>query len=293
MGLARDLYIHCVEKDPGYAPAWARLGRCYRFMEKFQPENGDVHRSTVAAIERAFTLNPDLALAHSAYTPIQCDMGQAESAMVRLLRRATSHDNNPDLFCALVHACRYCGQLDASLAAHRKALELDPNVHTSVAHTFFAMAEFEKSLYWYGTGVGLYLDATALASLGREQEASTLLWTRKDKFGLMPRQMNSLDALPARRSRQSRRSIAGNRSRCYSRSGSAILSGASGINTRCHRLGLRFSAAICRRRLLEHRKSDTRSLARTIARHRQIRADIRTRKRARGTINDSVPRRRR
>src|SRR3989475_10905954 len=33
--LARDLYQRCVEEDPQYAPAWARLGRCFRMLAKW------------------------------------------------------------------------------------------------------------------------------------------------------------------------------------------------------------------------------------------------------------------
>jgi DNA-binding winged helix-turn-helix (wHTH) protein len=194
MALARDLYIACVEKDPDFAPAWARLGRCYRFLEKFGTEQPRDNHAAQAAFERAFALNPDLVLAHHLYTAIQADMGQAEDAMVRLLKRLSSHQNAPELFAALVHACRYCGQPEASLAAHRKALELDPNARTSVAHTYFALGDFERTLFWYGTSAGLYLDALALASMGREQEARALLWTRKDKFGMMPGPMHSLHA---------------------------------------------------------------------------------------------------
>ena len=93
-----------------------------------------------------------------------------------------------------MQACRYCGQLDASLEAHRIAIALDPNARTSVAHTYFAMADYEKAIYWYGRGFGLYMDVLALASMGREQEASAMLWTRKVNFAAMPSQMNSLDA---------------------------------------------------------------------------------------------------
>ena len=28
--VARDLYLQCLQADPHYAPAWARLGRVYR-----------------------------------------------------------------------------------------------------------------------------------------------------------------------------------------------------------------------------------------------------------------------
>jgi tetratricopeptide (TPR) repeat protein len=194
IALARDLYIACVEKDANYAPAWARLGRCYRFLDKFGTETCRDGSSAVSAIEKAFALNPDLPIAHRVYTSIQADTGQAESAMIRLLQRAATHDNDPELFSAMVQACRYCGQLNASIAAHRRALKLDPNALTSVAHTFFAKSDFGKALYWYGADAGFYLDALALACMGRDQEASALLWTRQDRFGLMPGPMNSLDA---------------------------------------------------------------------------------------------------
>jgi DNA-binding winged helix-turn-helix (wHTH) protein len=195
IGLARDLYTECIRQDPGYAPAWARLGRCCRLLQKIQPRCSMDGAAALQAVERAFALNPDLGIAHNVCTPIQTDAGQAEAAMVRLLRRAASHDSDPELFCGLVQACRYCGQLEASHAAHRRAMELDSNMPTSVAHTYFALADYEQALYWYGTGrPGLYMDAVALATMGRDQEASALLWTRRDMFHTMPAAMNALDA---------------------------------------------------------------------------------------------------
>ncbi|HUH61482.1 MAG TPA: winged helix-turn-helix domain-containing protein [Terracidiphilus sp.] len=192
MALARDLYIACLEKDSSFAPAWARLGRCYRILEKFGGSNAV--QSSQSAFQRAFALNPDLVLAHSLYTPIQADLGDALPATIRLLHSLESHPNSPELYAALVHACRYCGLLDASLAAHRRAIELDPNVRTSVAHTYFALLDFERALFWYGTREGLYLDALALACSGRKQEAASLLWTRRDRFASMPSAMRSLEA---------------------------------------------------------------------------------------------------
>src|SRR5436190_16692070 len=35
-GAARDLYLRCVEADPCYAPAWARLGRLHHVMAKYR-----------------------------------------------------------------------------------------------------------------------------------------------------------------------------------------------------------------------------------------------------------------
>jgi DNA-binding winged helix-turn-helix (wHTH) protein/tetratricopeptide (TPR) repeat protein len=192
--LARDLYVACVERDPKFAPAWARLGRCYRWFEKFGPAPPAGTPSAKEAFECAFALNPDLVLAHNLYAPVESDAGQAESAMVRLLRRLRSHRSSAELYSGLVHAARYCGQLDASLAAHRRAVELDSRIRTSVAHTYFALGDYDRALFWYGTREGVYLDVLILASSGREREAAALLSTRKDRFGMMPEAMNSLEA---------------------------------------------------------------------------------------------------
>lgn len=193
MSLARDLYVACVERDSSFAPAWARLGRCHRFLEKFGGM-GQGTRSSQAAFERAFALSPDLVLAHSLYTPVQADLGEALGATTRLLRALEAHPNSAELYAALVHSCRYCGLLNESLAAHHRALQLDPHMRTSVAHTYFALLDFDRALFWYGAREGLYLDALALATAGREQEAAALLWSRRERFATMPAPMGSLAA---------------------------------------------------------------------------------------------------
>jgi hypothetical protein len=93
-----------------------------------------------------------------------------------------------------VQACRYCGLQAESLEAHRRARELDPRIKTSVAHTYFAMGHYDEALYWYGAGKGIYLDALALASMGREQEALGLMRMRRKIFSALPAQMHSLEA---------------------------------------------------------------------------------------------------
>src|SRR6185295_7454559 len=41
---ARDLYLRCLEYDPRFAPAWARLGRCYRLLGKYgDPSQAEVN----------------------------------------------------------------------------------------------------------------------------------------------------------------------------------------------------------------------------------------------------------
>jgi tetratricopeptide (TPR) repeat protein len=178
ISMARDLYRQSLEADPDYAPAWARLGRCYRFLEKFDPDESNTSELTQWAFRRAFALNPDLPMAHNHYTQIEADSGQAQRAMIRLLGQARKYPNDPELFSGLVQATRYCGLLDESLRAHQHARKLDPHAVTSVAHTYFLMGDYQRTLDWYPRGSRFYLDAAALAAAGRETEAAGLLANR-------------------------------------------------------------------------------------------------------------------
>jgi len=151
--VARDLLRECVRSDPTYAPAWARLGRVYRLLGKFSPllPSGDPTRAqkylsdAESALNRALALNPTLALADSYYAQLELDLGQAEAAMVRLLRRASIRTTHADLFAALVSTCRYCGLLEASFAANDRARRLDPTIRTSVTHTYFMAGDYLRA----------------------------------------------------------------------------------------------------------------------------------------------------
>ena len=183
MKQARGLYLRSLDDDPDYAPAWAQLARTKRFIEKFG-EAVDQHFPLADdAFQRAFALNPDLAIAHNLYTPVQCDQGQAATAMRRLLTRACFRRNDPDLFAGLVQACRYCGELESSIAAHWRAQSLDQNIVTSVAHTYFLLGDYEKALACYGTKVGFYLDCAALVALGDREQALVRLRNREESGG--------------------------------------------------------------------------------------------------------------
>jgi eukaryotic-like serine/threonine-protein kinase len=191
MNLARSLYLQCLEEDPQYAPAWARLGRVLRFLDKFA-ENADLgFERANEAFAKAFALNPDLTIAHNLYTLIECDQGHAQQAMLRLLHRSRSRRNDPDLFAGLVQACRYCDQLDASLAAHFRSRHLDPHAITSVAHTYFLLGEYQKSLDCYDAKAGFYLDCAALACLGETGTALAKLRDR-EKTGAIPGPLRAL-----------------------------------------------------------------------------------------------------
>ncbi len=173
---ARDLYLRCVDRDPQFAPAWARLGRCYRLLAKFgDPALADATlASGERALRRALEINPDLSLAHNLYAQVEVEAGRAREAMARLLERVRGAGTEPELFAGLVHACRYCGLLDASVAAFERARRLDPGVVTSVPQTFLQQGDYERAI---ATDVGdpPVAKAMALVVLGHRDEGVPLL----------------------------------------------------------------------------------------------------------------------
>ncbi len=172
--LAVDLYKQCVALDPQYAPAWARLGRVYRLLAKYKDEGQDANLANAKnAFDRALALNPELPLAHHLVAQMEVDSGRGMEAMVRLLQQAAVAVD-PELFAGLCHACRYCGLLDASIAAHEHASRLDPNVVTSVVNTHFHRRDYERVLACHDKAAP-YLEGVALAELGRVEEGVALL----------------------------------------------------------------------------------------------------------------------
>ena len=186
MSVARDLYLRCVEEDPQYAPAWARLGRCHRLIAKWSGEPEEDLVRAKNALERALQLSPDLPVAHHLYAQLEADFGRAQEAMVRLLGRAGVGSNDPELFAGLTHVCRYCGLLEASRAAHEQARRLDPQIRTSVAHTHFMLGDYRNVLNTSSGGDSLYIHPLALSQLGRERESVELLRERLQEELALP-----------------------------------------------------------------------------------------------------------
>jgi DNA-binding winged helix-turn-helix (wHTH) protein len=181
MLLARDLYWTCLAENPTFAPAWAWLGRCCWFLDKFSAGTSAGPELAEAAFQRAFVLDSDLASAHQFYTLLQVDMGRADEAMTRLFRRLQDHPKEPESFSSLVQVLRFRGLLGESVSAHKRAVELDPAMATSVAHTYFLAGKYETAIEAYSGRAAYYLDAAAWAVLGDRRRASVLLRERLRK----------------------------------------------------------------------------------------------------------------
>lgn len=166
LNAARDLYLRCVEADPCYAPAWAQLGRCYRLIGKGLEHGRENFALAESAFQRALELNADLPIAHSQYAFLEAELGSATDAVARLLRCAQTGSASPELYVALVLCCRFCGLLEASLAAHERARKLDPLIATSVSHTYYQLGDYDDALRNVAVGAWGIVGMT-LGTMGR------------------------------------------------------------------------------------------------------------------------------
>jgi TolB-like protein len=175
--LARDLYRKCLDLDPGYAPAWARLGRIYRAISIYS-DAVENYALAQDAFRRALELNPDLSIAHNLYTYLEVELGRGQDAMLRLLERARYRMHDPELFAGLVQACRYCGLLDESILAYECARRIDPSIRTSVAHAYLMRGDYPRA-------IDTDLDDPPMTSVmaldlaGRKDEALAILRARE------------------------------------------------------------------------------------------------------------------
>ena len=185
--LARDLYLKAVDADPSYAPAWARLGRVLRNIGKYgrDTETRANYQRGEEAFQRAFALNPDLALAHNLYTYIEVETGRALNAVQRLLGRLRSRTNDPDLYAGLVQACRYVGLLEASVAAYHRATRIDPAIVTSVAHSYFMLGQYQRATE-VDSDRPPYISVISFIALQQYDEAKAIAEASKAHAGAHP-----------------------------------------------------------------------------------------------------------
>ncbi len=167
-------------EDPDYAPAWAWLGRCCWFFEKFTDSPAANSDLTHSVFQRAFALDPDLAAAHQFYTHTWCRWIWARRSRTSrpcwtAVVAQESHPDEPESLAGLVQAFRFRGLLKRSIEMHRRAAEVDPTVVTSVAHTLFLAGEYGDAIQAYGGRAAYYLDAASWAALGDLERAATLL----------------------------------------------------------------------------------------------------------------------
>ena len=142
--LAHSFFEQCLGLDPLFAPAWAERGRLERLIGKY--EDPAQYAAAESTLLHALGLDPDNGAAQYYYAQLEIDVGRLRDALARLLERVRQRRAEPHVYAALVHACRYAGLLEESVAAHHQARRLDPTVSTSVHHTYYMQGDFARAL---------------------------------------------------------------------------------------------------------------------------------------------------
>jgi adenylate cyclase len=208
LSVARGLYRACLELDPAFSPAWARLARCYHLESKYGSvvNRAENERLAGEALERALILNPQLALAHRQQALLDVERGRAEEAVERLLDMVSKRPADPEGWAGLVTALRFLGLLTESIAAHKRARTLDPHVPTSAFHSYYSIGDFDSMLAAttnspYEVALGLKLSgrmAEALAEIRKEVLPAQGLareWSRALHADLVDDSDSMLDAV--------------------------------------------------------------------------------------------------
>jgi tetratricopeptide (TPR) repeat protein len=180
---ARALFDRCVALDPTFAPAWAELGRLDRVIGKYEDQALQVRAE--AALQRALELDSDNGAAHHYYAQLEIDLGRVEAALTRLLERVRQRRAEPQVYAALVQACRYAGLLAESVAAHRQAGRLDPTVSTSVLHTYYMQRDYDRALE-EGPRSSDPFEARVLGAMGRDADAIKAARREEDRYTALP-----------------------------------------------------------------------------------------------------------
>jgi TolB-like protein/Tfp pilus assembly protein PilF len=125
--MAAKYYERATQLDPSYALAWVGLSRARNWQANIglmPAEEG--HRLAREAVERALTLNPNLASAHAQMGRIELvvfDWARADASYQRAI--ALEPENSENVALAASSAAML-GRFDEALELNRQAVDLDP-----------------------------------------------------------------------------------------------------------------------------------------------------------------------
>lgn len=139
---ASEMFTRAIEKDQGYALAYAGLADCYSFLFiYFEKKQENIVRS-MAASKRAIELDPELAEAHAARglaVSLSMHYDEAEMEFDKAIKL------NPKLYEAYYFYARTCkqrGKIEESVLLFEKACEVRPEDYQAAHFLASAYKEF-------------------------------------------------------------------------------------------------------------------------------------------------------
>src|SRR6266480_1232864 len=148
-----EYFQRAVQRDPGYAPAWAGLSDAYTHMGQFLllPPRVAVFKAKAAA-ERAIQLDETLSEARVSLASALLLQWSWSAGEKELQRAITLNPNNAQAHQWYGWLLSGRGQFDAAIREMRRALELDPlspNKQNSLAATFHRAGRYDEALQYF------------------------------------------------------------------------------------------------------------------------------------------------
>lgn len=174
-------FQQAIEKEPAYAPPYARMARAYGLLGNFssiRPEEAYPKEKEAALkaleiddglaeartalgwaklfydrdwngareeFERAVELSPNLAIAHQGYAVYFVSMGQFDRAQAEILEAQRLDPVNLNIKCDVGWFLFFARRTDESIVRLKEVLAMDPNY--SIAHVFLAQAYQQKGMF--------------------------------------------------------------------------------------------------------------------------------------------------
>lgn len=148
-----EYFQRAVQKDPGYAPAWAGLSDAYDHLGRFGflPPRVALSKAKAAAL-RAIQLDETLSEAHVSLAMVLLHEWSWSVGENELQRAIALNPNNAEAHQRYGYALSYRGQFDAAIGAMQRALERDPlspNKQNSLAATFYRAGRYDEALQYF------------------------------------------------------------------------------------------------------------------------------------------------
>jgi tetratricopeptide (TPR) repeat protein len=148
--IAAKYYERATQLDPSYALAWVGLSRA----RNWEANLGNIpaaegHRLAREAVERALTLNPNLAAAHAQMGRIKQQVDFDCAGAHASFERAVALDpGNPEVVRTAANAAAMLGRFDEAPQLNHRAVDLDPLNADSwelLAETEFFMGQLDQA----------------------------------------------------------------------------------------------------------------------------------------------------
>ena len=156
-----------VQLDPKYAPAWAEVGQRYYYDATYSNGGEKMFQQSIASLERALTLDPNLIAAASQLIVNRVDRGELSKAYQSAVALVKRRPESAQAHFTLGYVQRYAGMLEEATRQCDTALTLAPGDYQfrSCAWAFMELGNTERAYEFIQLDAGSEWANYATASL--------------------------------------------------------------------------------------------------------------------------------